>query len=441
MTSQTWLDATYSNRHIWWHQMYIAIPYAITHPGYAFQYITGGSNSNPDSVPLCSDSNIEIMAAAADDTGMIGAMLRQVPNQPILMAGDPYNEERSEDNWISWTWNQYVYLNHNGSIPVNILARFPMTKAGKAGLDTIQAVAATEGYNIDKFLICGASKRGWTTWSLAATDVRVVGALPLVFTLVNISDTMMKHYQSLGGYSWALVDYYVNNLTRILADPERKAMVLPHEDMWNYKERYADVPMINIVGTGDQFFQPDDSHYWLTDMPGWNHMLIIPNIGHGMAPTYPRIYETGVAFFQFISNGRILPDFEESWTNDANGGSVSFRIAEHVNPIDVLEVEGHVGESNNETHRGLFRRDFRVMDPLPTSVWFEPNFVEDLGDGTFRTYVEKGPDKYQAIFLEAQFESTEGDNKLWLSTQFHVVPDEFPYPPCQTPDECAGELV
>lgn len=44
---------------------------------------------------------------------------------------------------------------------------------------------------------------------------------------------MQKHYQSLGGYSYALRDYYQNNITNLLADPEKAALVMPHEDMYS----------------------------------------------------------------------------------------------------------------------------------------------------------------------------------------------------------------
>eukprot|EP00918_Siedleckia_nematoides_P090022 GHVU01197873.1.p1 GENE.GHVU01197873.1~~GHVU01197873.1.p1 ORF type:complete len:268 (-),score=38.72 GHVU01197873.1:576-1379(-) len=204
MTSQQWLDETFSDRPIWWHQMLVAVPYTLKNTEHGALMIGGGSNRNPESILACDDAGMSVLASASTDGGIVMGMIRNVPNQPIVMAGDPYQESRTEDNWISWTWNQLVYRNQDGSVPTEILARFPMTKAAKAGLDTIANVANDQaGLSITKFIVTGASKRGWTTWSLAATDRRVVAAVPIVFTLLHINETMQKHFRSLGGYSWA----------------------------------------------------------------------------------------------------------------------------------------------------------------------------------------------------------------------------------------------
>ena len=48
-------------------------------------------------------------------------------------------------------------------------------------MDTVDAFVQSEGgRRIEKFLISGASKRGWTTWLTAAVDVRVKAIAPMV---------------------------------------------------------------------------------------------------------------------------------------------------------------------------------------------------------------------------------------------------------------------
>ena len=59
-----------------------------------------------------------------------------------------------------------------------------MTKAARLAMDTINSKIQEERENnrqwkeqfssvIDEFTIMGASKRGWTTWTIAAVDKRV----------------------------------------------------------------------------------------------------------------------------------------------------------------------------------------------------------------------------------------------------------------------------
>jgi PhoPQ-activated pathogenicity-related protein len=44
------------------------------------------------------------------------------------------------------------------------LLRLPMTKAVVRGFDTLNTFGKNFKTNLTKFMICGESKRGWTTW-------------------------------------------------------------------------------------------------------------------------------------------------------------------------------------------------------------------------------------------------------------------------------------
>ena len=59
--------------------------------------------------------------------------------------------------------------------------------------------------------------------------------LPWKYKLFDyLLQTMQKHYQSLGGFTFALRPYWENNITMLLADPDRAALLTPHEDMLSY---------------------------------------------------------------------------------------------------------------------------------------------------------------------------------------------------------------
>lgn len=53
--------------------------------------------------------------------------------------------------------------------------------------DSITQFSAAHGFGkIDKFLVAGASKRGWTTWLTPAVDERIVAIVPIVMPMLNM---------------------------------------------------------------------------------------------------------------------------------------------------------------------------------------------------------------------------------------------------------------
>jgi putative ABC transport system permease protein len=56
-----------------------------------------------------------------------------------------------------------------------------MTKAAVRAMDAVQAALAEGGLpHVEKFVVAGGSKRGWTTWLAAAVDPRVAAIAPIV---------------------------------------------------------------------------------------------------------------------------------------------------------------------------------------------------------------------------------------------------------------------
>jgi PhoPQ-activated pathogenicity-related protein len=443
MTSQFYQDDSFSSQPIWWHIMSIAIPDEIRYLDAGAMLIDGGSN-NPDRLPPGrNDTEVIGMVAAANISGIICADLKQVPNQPIVFKNDPSQRSRSEDRIIAWTWRTYLDAPENEKDPTLIL-RMPMTKAAKRGLDTITAVAKQRRpeTDIQRFLVYGASKRGWTTWSLAATDRRVIAMAPMVFSLLDLNTTMMWHYQNMdGAYSFAMQPYYDEDLTTEFFNPETEG-VYAVEDMINYKERYT-MPILEIVSSGDEFFLCDENWAWWRLIPSQQkYLMMLPNAEHSMAPHYVKMVETIMTFWLNVLDDVPMPKL--SWNLNWTPGGGSIDLYTDIPPRS-LPIGFSAVTLGNDT-----RRDWRlaalndagnvVLHPVR---WRRDLDVIDLGDGHYHVEAEEVDDEWRGFFLQGTWEGRSGirDWRLVFTTQVNVIPNTRPHKECVLPSECKGYLV
>ncbi|MCX5772039.1 MAG: PhoPQ-activated protein PqaA family protein, partial [Candidatus Hydrogenedentes bacterium] len=183
MTSQTWLTPAEIDRPVWEHYLTIVEPAKLEHTQ-ALMFVGGGSNRGE--APKKIDTT---MAQIAVQTNSIVAVIAQIPNQPLKFPDEKeerYLERgRSEDEFIAYTWDKFM-VTGDSKWP----ARLPMTKAVVRAMDTVQKLHPT----VNGFVVCGGSKRGWTTWTVAAVDKRVVAMIPAVIDVLNMEHSMQHHF-------------------------------------------------------------------------------------------------------------------------------------------------------------------------------------------------------------------------------------------------------
>ncbi|CAH1782902.1 unnamed protein product, partial [Owenia fusiformis] len=383
MTSQRWMNDNVTSQSIWWHWLYLAIPDNVQYYDSAFLYIHTGSNRNPNSIPGPTDSRVRQSASFAESMRAPAGYLRQIPNQPMVFSEslDPDQIEVTEDATIAFTWRQWI--DDTSTLPEFIL-RFPMVKAIMRAFDTINGF--TKGldarYNIEKFVPAGESKRGWTTWLTGCADRRVVGMVPMVLSVINLRTVLHKHWRTMGGWTFAFGNYYVEGLTADLDHP-RTQLLADQVDPYSYRSRMT-MPKMLVSGASDEFFQIDDPNYFWDGLVGPKFLMNAPNTGHNLAGQRPGIYSNLASFFINVIEGFTWPQFEWSRQDNTAGRSGTITLTSTTTPINVT---AWVARTTNLTEE---RRDFRLrivdfdnIDIMENPVTWVEEAVEDRGNGIF----------------------------------------------------------
>jgi len=224
-----------------------------------------------------------------------------IPNQPLVFAGE--TKGRTEDSLIAYTWDKFLRTGDE-----RWPARLPMTKAAVRALDTITAFCASDAggkTKVDKFVVAGGSKRGWTTWTTAAVDKRVVAIVPIVIDMLNVVPSFKHHYGAYGFWAPAVGDYESMGIMNWQDTPEYAAL-MKIEEPYEYRDRLT-MPKLVINSAGDQFFLPDSTRFYWKDLKGPKYLRYVPNSDHSLKNT--DALTTLTAFHDAIVRNKKLPDY------------------------------------------------------------------------------------------------------------------------------------
>lgn len=407
LTSQTWLGPDAVDRPVWTHWLIVYRPATVRHD-IGLLYIGGGDNDEdrPSRV------NTPLLAMARD-TGTIVAELRMVPNQPLTLLDDPARTPRYEDDLIAYTWDKYLRTGDE-RWPL----RLPMTKAAVRAMDAITAWTSSPeggGTAVRRFVVSGASKRGWTTWTTAAVDRRVVAIVPLVIDVLNVQPSFDHHWRVYGFWAPAVHDYVEHEIMKWMGTPEFAAL-MAIEDPWSYRARLT-LPKYLVNSAGDQFFLPDSSHFYFDGLPGEKHLRYVPNTDHGLDDG--SVVESISAFYASIVSGTPRPRF--SWSADPDG---TLRVTSGDRPERVRLWQA----TNPET------RDFRLETIGQTWTATE---LSPSGPNTWVARVAAPPLGWTAWFVELTFPSG-SRHPFTFTTDVRIVPDRVMHAP-PLPAQTAGQ--
>ncbi len=394
LISQAWLTTNEVNRPLWQHWLTLVKPDKVS-SSTGLLFIGGGANRT--NVPTKAEANITHVATT---TETVVAELRNVPNQPLVFTGE--TKGRSEDSLIAYTWDKFLRTGDE-----KWPARLPMTKAAVRALDTITAFCASEEggkLQVDKFFVAGGSKRGWTTWTTAAVDNRVIGIAPIVIDVLNIQPSFRHHFEVYGFYAPAVGDYTRAKLMDWDGTPEYHAL-MKIEEPYEYRARMT-LPKFLINASGDQFFVPDSAQFYFADLPGVKYLRYVPNADHSLKGS--DAWTTLLACYSSVVKGTKLPKF--SWTLEDDG---SIRVKNQDKPDKVK-----LWQATNPN-----ARDFRMEAIGPE---WKSTDLKDEGGGVYVAKVGKPEKGWTAFFAELTYENgTEAPFKF--TTQVRVIPDVKPF--------------
>ncbi|MBG86168.1 MAG: hypothetical protein CMO80_04625 [Verrucomicrobiales bacterium] len=371
LTSQTWRDIA------WKHQLLLVQPKEIKNPDIVLLLISGSSGPG---------RYTQILQRIADQAGAVAAVINNVPNQPLF--------DRKEDALIAYTFSQHIKTGDE-----DWPALFPMVKSVVKAMDAISQHSKRGGRSVKRFVLTGASKRGWTTWLTGATDRRVAAIAPMVFDILN-SKVQTDWARTVWGKQSEQIHDYTD--LGLIKEEEDEAMTRIREwvDPYEYRRRFT-MPKLILLGLNDPYWVVDSAqHYW-NDLSEPKLMYQIPNAGHKLNES--EAVRTLAAFYENIVSGAEHP-------------TVRWRVRERDSATREIVV-------NFDRKPNLIRvwsassgkRDFRKTKwtPKPLRKPADPKNISII-----RKVPQNG---YEAVVVEAAFKTASGKTYR-VSTKPFVLP-------------------
>lgn len=392
MVSQNWRNPGEVDRTEWHHWVTVVKPDKLA-GDIAFLFVNGGSNNRP-----APDKPDPFHLQLALGTGTVAVNISAIPNQPLAFAdGQP----RVEDDLVAYTWIKAMQTGDE-TWP----ARNPMTKAVVRGMDTASALIRhlNTGEQVNRFVVAGGSKRGWTTWTTAIVDKRVIAIAPAVIDVLNVDLSMRHHYAAYGYWAPAIGDYVHHGVMDWIDTPQYKKL-LALEDPYAYRDRLT-IPKFILNSAGDQFFLPDSSRFYFDGLHGEKHLRYVPNSDHSLRDT--DAYSSLYAFYESIVNSTPRPQFSWEFV-----GENSIRLTAQTKPSRVT-----LWQALNENER-----NFR-LDSIGKA--YAPTELTEQAQGVYVATVEKPAKGWKAYFVELTFDSG-GVAPFKFTTPVRITPDTLPF--------------
>jgi len=303
-----------------------------------------------------------------------------------------------------------------------------MTKAAVNAMTTVQDFVRMERKRgIVGFIVGGASKRGWTTWTTGAVDRRVLAIVPMVAPVLNLTAIMNRMWQAYGTWSFALDDYSAENVPAFINLPQF-ADLMDLVGPSAFLDRLT-MPKLVICATGDEFFMPESPEFFWQYLMGEKYLLMLPNAEHSLEGHQIDILLNVQQFFEAFIQQRQLPTLEWGFSN--NGSVITVILSEKPKEVNLWEAYNPTA------------RDFRLVTCaqvnstcINAKLWAPRRLaVTQLANGTYQAQgiMNIPTEGWRAGMVEAAFELTRISGRIdpfKVTSAVSIVPLTLPYPPC-----------
>ena len=398
MVSGTWLTKQEVNHPEWWHWVTIVVPNEVTETE-ALMVIGGGSTE--DEKPQAAN---ELLVQAAVGTKSIIAEISNIPFQPLNYVNDE-KDDRFEDDLIAYGWRQYLEGGAKDE-DVEWLAHIPMTRAVVRAMDVVQEISMDLSKPVDSFVVAGASKRGWATWTTAIVDDRVIAIIPVVIDMLNVESSFNHHWRCYGAWSPAINDY-INEGIMDWTGSKEYARLLELVEPYSFIDQLT-LPKFLINATGDEFFITDSWQFYWDDLVGDKYIQYVPNANHGLNGTYN--LGSLVAFYNAVITESAIPNVD--WSVSAD--SIYLEV------LSDVDYKVTKWEAVNEN-----ARDFRV--PVIGRVWKDSE-LSKTSNNQYAIHFPSPEKGYKAGMLEIIFDSGT-EVPFTFTTGTVVTPNTYPFGP------------
>lgn len=399
LNSQTWSPQGVVSPERWQNGVDIYIPDSAREKN-ALVVINNGSNNNGSGTPVApTNFNEEELSRIAIATRTVVISVSNVPNQVLSYQG--VTTPLGEDNSVAYSWKLFIGDTHKYQ---DASLHIPMAASVSQAFRLAKKELTQQ--NINKFIVTGASKRGWAAWLTALSDPDVGAVVPFAMDLLNTQKSLEHMYQSYGK-NWPVAFYpYYNQGIDQQVGTDKFARLMRLEPLTYLNTDMGDRLKIDkyiINASGDDFYVPDNSHFYYGLLPGSKSLRVVPNSTHNGILSVAE--QSLITFVNRFQEKQKLPEITEN-VQSRGDGKKELVVNFSEKPVAILQW----------TARNPAARDFRYAcdikyNSVPVSL--------ATGDNTLSISLTTPDSGWQATYIEATF--TDG---YVATTQVYITPDE-----------------